>query len=59
MAFRTDLAVEAVQNLPHTADLRQVRQTDRTIEGFSVSEVEILNEHAAQEIEPIANGTTN
>ena len=50
MAFRTDLAVEAVQNLPHAANLRQVRQTDRTIEGFSVNEVEILTEHAAREI---------
>lgn len=50
MAFRTDLAVEAVQNLPHAANLRQVRQTERTIEGFSVNEVDILTEHAAQEI---------
>ena len=50
MAFRTDLAVEAVQNLPHAANLRQVRQTKRTIEGFSVNEVDILTEHAAQEI---------
>lgn len=50
MAFRTDLAVEAVQNLPHAANLRQVRQTERAIEGFSVNEVEILTEHAAQEI---------
>ena len=50
MAFRTDLAVEAVQNLSHATDLRQVRQDDRIIEGFSVSEVEILTEQAAQEI---------
>lgn len=50
MAFRTDLAVEAVQNLPHAANLRQVRQTERTIEGFLVNEVDILTEHAAQEI---------
>ena len=50
MAFRTDLAVEAVQNLSHAADLRQVRQDDRIIEGFSVSEVEILTEQVAQEI---------
>lgn len=50
MAFRTDLAVEAVQNLPHAANLRQIRQTERTIEGFSVNEVDILTEHAAQEI---------
>ena len=50
MAFRTDLAVEAVQNLSHAANLQQVRQSDRTIEGFSVNEVEILTERAAQEI---------
>lgn len=50
MAFRTDLAMEAVQNLPHKANLRHIRQTERTIEGFSVNEVEILTEHAAQEI---------
>lgn len=50
MAFRTDLAVEAVQNLSHAADVQQVRQSDRTIEGFSVNEVEILTEHAAHEI---------
>ena len=31
MAFRTDLAVEAIQNMPHTADARQIRQDTRTI----------------------------
>ena len=50
MAFRTDLAVEAIQNMPHTADARQIRQDTRTIEGFSVSEVEILTDAAAREI---------
>lgn len=50
MAFRTDLAVEAIQNAEKTADLRQVRQTERSLEGFSVSEVEILGDDAAREI---------
>ena len=50
MAFRTDLAVEAIENMKKAADVRQVRQTDRTLEGFSVSEVEILTDRAAQEI---------
>lgn len=50
MAFRTDLAVEAIQNAEKTADLRQVRQTERLLEGFSVSEVEILGDDAAREI---------
>lgn len=50
MAFRTDLAVEAIQNAEKTADLRQVRQTERSLEGFSVSEVEILGDDAAHEI---------
>lgn len=50
MAFRTDLAVEAVENLPHAADLQQVRQSGRTIEGFPVHEVDILGEAAAREI---------
>ena len=50
MAFRTDLAVEAIENMGKAADVRQVRQTERTLEGFSVSEVEILTDRAAQEI---------
>lgn len=50
MAFRTDLAVEAIQNAEKTADLRQVRQTKRSLEGFSVSAVEILGDDAAREI---------
>lgn len=50
MAFRTDLAVEAIQNAEKTADLRQVRQTERSLEGFSVSAVEILGDDAAREI---------
>ena len=50
MAFRTDLAVEAIENMKKAADVRQVRQTERTLEGFSVSEVEILTDRAAQEI---------
>lgn len=50
MAFRTDLAVEAIENMDRAADVRQVRQTERTLEGFSVNEVEILTERAAHEI---------
>nr|WP_308505538.1 GPR endopeptidase [uncultured Agathobaculum sp.] len=50
MAFRTDLAVEAIENMDRAADACQVRQTERTLEGFSVNEVEILTERAAQQI---------
>ena len=50
MAFRTDLAVEAIENRKAAAALRQVRQSERTLEGFSVSEVEILAEDAAREL---------
>ena len=50
MAFRTDLAVEAIENMDKAADVRQVRQAEHTIEGFSVNEVDILTEHAAREI---------
>ena len=50
MAFRTDLAMEAIENKDMAADMRQVRQTDRTLDGFSVNEVEILTDRAAREI---------
>ena len=50
MAFRTDLATEAIENKDMAADMRQVRQADRTLDGFSVNEVEILTDRAAQEI---------
>lgn len=50
MSFRTDLAVEAVENLQQAADARHVRQDDRTIEGFAVHEVDILTSRAAEEI---------
>lgn len=50
MAFRTDLAVEAIENREAAAALRQVRQSERTLEGFSISEVEILAEGAAREL---------
>ena len=50
MAFRTDLAVEAIQNMQRTADTQQIRQHTRTIEGFAVSEVEILTDAAAHEV---------
>lgn len=50
MAFRTDLAVEAIENHKTAAALPHVRQSDRTLEGFAVHEVRILSEDAAREI---------
>ena len=50
MAFRTDLAVEAIENHKTAAALTHVRQSDRTLEGFAVHEVRILSEDAAREI---------
>lgn len=50
MAFRTDLAVEAIENHKTAAALSHVRQSDRTLEGFAVHEVRILSEDAAREI---------
>lgn len=47
MAFRTDLAVEAIENHKTAAALPHVRQSDRTLEGFAVHEVRILSEDAA------------
>ncbi|MEE0153956.1 MAG: GPR endopeptidase [Agathobaculum butyriciproducens] len=50
MAFRTDLAVEAIENHKSAAALTHVRQSDRMLEGFAVHEVRILSEDAAREI---------
>ena len=50
MAFRTDLAVEAIENHKTAAALPHVRQSDRTLEGFAVHEVRFLSEDAAREI---------
>lgn len=50
MAFRTDLAVEAIENHKSAATLPHVRQSDRMLEGFAVHEVRILSEDAAREI---------
>lgn len=50
MSFRTDLAVEAIENRSDAASLPHVRQSERTIEGFSVHEVHILSEDAAREL---------
>ena len=50
MAFRTDLAVEAIETHKTAAALPHVRQSDRTLEGFAVHEVRILSEDAAREI---------
>ena len=50
MAFRTDLAVEAIENHKSAAALPHVRQSDRMLEGFSIHEVRILSGDAAREI---------
>ena len=50
MAFRTDLAVEAIENRKTAAALPHVRQSDRMLEGFALHEVRILSEDAAREI---------
>ena len=50
MAFRTDLAVEAIENHQSAAALPHVRQSDRMLEGFAIHEVRILSEDAAREI---------
>lgn len=50
MAFRTDLAVEAIENHKSAAALPHVRQSNCMLEGFAVHEVRILSEDAAREI---------
>ena len=50
MAFRTDLAVEAIENHKSAAALPHVRQSDHMLEGFAVHEVRILPEDAARHI---------
>lgn len=50
MAFRTDLAVEAIENIENDAPLHEVKQTERSLEGFCVHEVDILGARAAREI---------
>ncbi len=50
MGFRTDLAVEAVENAENAEKIRHVRQNEKTLEGFNVTEVEILSEEASKEI---------
>ncbi len=50
MAFRTDLAVEAIENTEKAPGSRHVRQSERELEGFHVTEVEILSKEAAREI---------
>ena len=50
LSFRTDLAVESIENHKTAAALPHVRQSDRTLEGFAVHEVRILSEDAAREI---------
>ena len=48
MAFRTDLAVEAIENRQSAAALPHVRQSDRVLEGFAVHEVCIRSDEAAR-----------
>lgn len=50
MTFRTDLAVEAIENHKSAAALPHVRQSNCMLEGFAVHEVRILSEDAAREI---------
>lgn len=50
MAFRTDLAVEAVTISQKAADKQQIRQSQHTIEGFEITETEIISEAAAKEL---------
>lgn len=50
MAFRTDLAVEAIENANDGAWQEDVRQIDREIEGFSIHEVHILKEQASRSL---------
>lgn len=47
MAFRTDLAQEALAGCPHRAG---VRQTTHTIQGFSIDCVEVLEPEAARQL---------
>lgn len=50
MAFRTDLAREALTHTEQLTDAAGVRQNTRTIDGFSVDCVEILSTQAAHEL---------
>lgn len=53
MAFRTDLALEAVEAAGNTKTIeksRHVRQSERELEGFHVTEVNILSIDAEKEI---------
>ncbi len=49
MAFRTDLAVEAVENICHSEKNRHIRQSEREIEGFNITSVEILSREAEKQ----------
>lgn len=50
MPFRTDLALEAIENMEAAANVKQVTQSDRDLDGFAVHEVNILHENAAHAI---------
>ncbi len=49
MAFRTDLAVEAVENFRQADGDSHIRRSERTMEGFTVHEVDVLSQYAAQQ----------
>lgn len=50
MSFRTDLALEAIENRESAGKIKNISQKDTAIEGFSVHEIEILDKLAAKEI---------
>lgn len=49
MSFRTDLAIEAIENTGTSAALPHIRQCKRVLEGFAVTETHILTAQAAHE----------
>ena len=48
MAFRTDLAREALSHSKNLRNAAGIRQTQRTIDGFTVDCVEVLSREAAE-----------
>ena len=50
MAFRTDLAREALSHSKNLRNAAGIRQTQRTIDGFTVDCVEVLSREAAEEL---------
>lgn len=50
MAFRTDLAQEALSHTKNLGDRTGIRQTERTMDGFTVECVEVLSQSAADKL---------